>query len=354
MVELGSCHTAAEDVDFFMEHGYLVVKQAFSREQAAEFTKDMWTRLGLDPHDQSTWPVDRARIHMPYHKQEPVATFAPRVWEIMKELLGGEDRIDPAASAWGDSFIVNLGPPAPVAPVVAPAQLDNWHVDGDFFVHFLDSPEQALLVIPVFSDIAPGGGATYIAPDGIAPVARYLAAHPEGVLPGAPPLSLCFVPTDSAAKYPGDPRADPGFWSHPDAVREHCTTFVELTADTGDVVLMHPLMPHSASPNVLRVPRVITNPPVALRAPFRFARADDDDDEYSLVERKTLKALGVDRLDFAPTTARRRLVPARVAAQAKMLAEEKRRLEEAEARARVMAPSEAATSSVQTRAIAVA
>lgn len=79
MVELGSCHTAAEDVDFFMEHGYLVVKQAFSREQATEFTKDMWTRLGLDPHDQSTWPVDRDRIHMPYHKQEPVATFAPRV-----------------------------------------------------------------------------------------------------------------------------------------------------------------------------------------------------------------------------------------------------------------------------------
>ena len=62
-----------------MENGYLVVKQAFSREKAAEFTREMWTRLGLDPADPETWPRDRDRIHMPVHTREPVATFAPRV-----------------------------------------------------------------------------------------------------------------------------------------------------------------------------------------------------------------------------------------------------------------------------------
>ncbi len=288
-------------------------------------------------NERSTLVRERGYDH--HHRQ---------VWEIMKELLGGEDRIDAAASAWGDSFIVNLGTPAlaaadPTTPI-APAQLDNWHVDGDFFVHFLDSPEQALLVIPVFSDIAPAGGATYVAPQALDLVARYLAAHPEGVLPA--PLS--FVPTDSAAKYPDDPRADPGFWSHPNVVRRHCTAFVELTARTGDVVLLHPLMMHSASKNRLRVPRVITNPPVALTAPFCFAR--DDPDAYSLVERKTLRALGVDRLEFAPTTERRRIVPARVGIQAALLEEEKRRLDEA--RARVLMNGDAA--SAQTRAIAVA
>ena len=60
-----------------MENGYLIVKNAFSREQAAEFTKDLWVRLGLDPDDESTW--DRERIHMPVLRREPVATFAPRV-----------------------------------------------------------------------------------------------------------------------------------------------------------------------------------------------------------------------------------------------------------------------------------
>ena len=33
-------------------------------------------------------------------------------------------------------------------------------------VHFLDSPEQALLVIPIYSDIKPEGGGTYICPEG--------------------------------------------------------------------------------------------------------------------------------------------------------------------------------------------
>lgn len=55
-------------------------------------------------------------------------------------------------------------------------------------------------------------------------------------------------------------------------------------------------MLHSASKNFLRIPRVITNPPVALRKAFNFNRENPDD--YSLVEKKTLAALGVDKLDF--------------------------------------------------------
>ncbi|RPD77343.1 hypothetical protein L226DRAFT_458432 [Lentinus tigrinus ALCF2SS1-7] len=327
-------HLTPEEVDFFMENGYLVVKQAFSKEKAAEFTKDMWVRLGLDPNDPSTW--DRERIHMPVHKREPVATFAPRVWEIMKELLGGEDRIDPASSAWGDSFIVNLGLPTLSAsdPPCPPQTLDNWHVDGDFFVHFLDSPEQALLVIPLFSDIAPTGGATYIAPQGIDMIARYLAAHPEGVVPAR----LCFVPstfapltdTPLSPEFVERAKSAPGYWSHLAAAQTIPSEgFVELTGETGDVVLLHPLMLHSASKNHLRVPRVITNPPVALRAPFCFAR--EDPGEYSLVERKTLRALGVERYEFARTGERRSVVPLRVGVQAKMLEEERRRLDEAAA-----------------------
>ena len=55
-------------------------------------------------------------------------------------------------------------------------------------------------------------------------------------------------------------------------------------------------MLHSASKNHTRVPRVITNPPAALKEPFKFNR--ENPDELSLVEKKTLNALGVDRLDF--------------------------------------------------------
>jgi hypothetical protein len=64
---------------------------------------------------------------------------------------------------------------------------------------------------------------------------------------------------------------------------------------------------------------------VALKEPFNFNR--DDPAEYSLVERKTLRALGVEKLDFKPTTERRTIVPARVLIQQKMLEEERSRLE---------------------------
>jgi hypothetical protein len=49
--------------------------------------------------------------------------------------------------------------------------------DGDFFVHFLDSPEQALLVIPLWSDIVPKGGGTVICADGIKPIAKHLVSR---------------------------------------------------------------------------------------------------------------------------------------------------------------------------------
>jgi hypothetical protein len=62
-----------------------------------------------------------------------------------------------------------------------------------------------------------------------------------------------------------------------------------MTGEVGDVYLLHPLMVHSASHNALRIPRVITNPPVALEEPFRF---DPRNRELSLVEQKTLKELG--------------------------------------------------------------
>jgi len=117
----------------------------------------------------------------------------------------------------------------------------------------------------------------------------------------------------------------PDYWSHCAEIRA-CNHFAEMHGEIGDVVLMHPLMLHSASKNHLREPRVITNPPVSLKEPFNFDRENPDD--YSLVELKTLKTLGVDRLSFKNTTERRRVIPKRLQVQNMMLEEERKRLEE--------------------------
>ncbi|KAG8967917.1 hypothetical protein FRC05_001882 [Tulasnella sp. 425] len=231
-------------VEHFLDRGYVKIPQAFTREQAEDMTKDL--------------------------------------------------------------FIINFGSPETEGKIVPPEELDNWHCDGDFFLHFLDSPEQALLVIPIFSQILPSGGGTYIAPRSIASVARHLANHPEGLLPGLGEGDQKFDFTARLKECEGD--------------------FVELTGDVGDVILMHPLMLHSASKNALRTPRIITNPPAGLKEPFNFNRSNPED--FSLVELKTLRALGKDRFDFKPTVPRQRIIPARLTGEAKMREDQLARLRE--------------------------
>lgn len=140
-----------EQINHFMHHGFVRLTNCFSRSKADEWTANVWKRLGYSPEDKSTWVAER--IHMPQHREEHVKTFAPKAWAAICELLGGEDRVAKQSATWNDAFIVNLGTAASEGKWTKPKDLTEWHVDGDFFVHFLDSPEQALLVIPLFTDI---------------------------------------------------------------------------------------------------------------------------------------------------------------------------------------------------------
>lgn len=103
---------------------------------------------------------------------------------------------------------------------------------------------------------------------------------------------------------------------------------------------MHPFMLHSASRNLLRTHRIITNPPVSLKEPFNYDLPNPDD--YSLVERKTLLELGkalkaqgriADEKevrgglkDWKVTGVRRLIVPERVKIQQEMKTREEARL----------------------------
>jgi len=189
--------------------------------------------------------------------------MSPYVWGIICDLVGGEEKITDDTRYWRDNFIVNLGSEETqnLKEVPRPEDLTNWHFDGDNFLHFLDSSERGVITIPLWSDeIKHGGGPTFIAPDSISVVAKHLESHPEGVMPG---LRLDLV--------------------------KQCKEFVELTGKLGDVLIMHPYMLHSASPNILRIPRFMTNPAVTLKEPFNYNQSFD---KLSIVERTTLRALG--------------------------------------------------------------
>lgn len=117
-----------------MKYGYIRLAACFSREKAAEWSKDVWVRLGYSPTDKSTWTQER--VNMPSHKEEPVQTFAPKAWAAICELLGGEDRIIAESATWNDGLIVNFGKAENEGHSPDPRELKHWHVDGAFFMHY--------------------------------------------------------------------------------------------------------------------------------------------------------------------------------------------------------------------------
>ncbi|KIW49655.1 hypothetical protein PV05_11315 [Exophiala xenobiotica] len=314
-------HLTSEQVESFMEHGFLRIPGCFTREAAEEWTKDVWTRLGFDPKDPETWTEERT--NMPSHHSVAIRDFAPKAYEAICEIVGGEDRITEPSKSWRDAFIVNLGTKENQGQETHPKELNGWHVDGDFFVHFLDSPEQGLLVIPLFTDILPNGGGTWVCSEGIGKIARYLYDHPQGVLPRMTPISPSGGETTTTENFENGLE----FYSR---LVQGCAdeSFHEMTGAVGDVILLHPLMVHSASKNGRRLPRIITNPPVSLVEPFNFNR--NEKDEYSLVELKTIKEVGgPEKLRGWKIQGQRgEVVPERVKRQARMLEEEKKRLRE--------------------------
>jgi hypothetical protein len=282
------------DIEHFLAHGFVHLKNCFDTapgSTAHRWVQESWVRNGISPDDRSTWPNDK--IHMPFPEKVAVRDFSPYAFAAICELCGGEERIADDLT-WGNGFIANYGYGRDKEWVAPGPRAGGWHVDGDFFLHFLDSAEQALLVVVVFSDIHPRGGGTFIACDSVPVVARYLAAHPEGVEPNQFPSA---------------------------ELLKNCHDFRETTGRAGDVLLFHPLMIHTSSYNHRPEARLMINPAAALREPMRFDRRSDSS-AYSLVERGVLRALGVDHYDFKPATPRRRITPERVVRQQALLARE--------------------------------
>ncbi|KAJ7692985.1 hypothetical protein B0H14DRAFT_3100768 [Mycena olivaceomarginata] len=288
----------------FLTHGFIHLPACFSRAASAAFTAALWPRLGMSPTDPATWHTERT--NMPSHTSVPISEFAPKAWAAICELVGGEERVSDETRVWKDSFIVNLGVDG--QGEVPPRELDGWH--------------QALLVIPLFSDIGPGGGGTAICTDGIGVVARHLYANPAGVTPW-------MHPRGSLEPAPGAPDRLGFFRSIvQNPVLASDPSFHEMTGEVGDVYLLHPLMVHSATKNATRVPRVITNPPVALKEPFRLSRGAEAGKKFSLVEQKTLRELGFpEGLDgWKIEGGRAAFVPRRIKIQEEMKERERERL----------------------------
>jgi hypothetical protein len=289
-----------QQVQSFLDDGYLVVKDCVDPAFAQRWIDEAYHRLGYDKNDPSTFAKDI--IWMDHKNEAHIRDISPKAWDALIDVIGSADRLEDQvlylpksghftyikSDYWSDAFIVNFHRGADEPWQEPGPQLKGWHKDGSYFRHFIDSREQALLTIVAWTDMRHQGGATLIAPDSVRVVARFLYEHPEGV----PPKEF---------DYP--------------ALLSQCQRFIELTADAGDFVILHPFMLHASSNNILRRPRFMSNPPIVLKEPMNLNRENPED--FSLLERATLHYLGLERLDVQPqmpreTTLSANPVPARV------------------------------------------
>ena len=266
-----------EQKEHFLRYGHVILSGCFSRDAAQELIDDAYQQLGYDPHDSSTWEKPLAFLFP--SRSFPIREFSPKLWAAICELIGGEERAAHPNTGMGQ-FVINFWRGRDEPWDEPSPRVKGWHKDGNFFRHFLDSPEQGLLVVPLLSDVNTKGGGTVFAADSIPVVARFMAEHPEGVMPNEFDFQHLV---------------------------EQCHDFRELTGQAGDVALLHPYILHSFSQNHMGVPRFITNININLAEPMNFNR--DDAGEYSPVELAILQALGVERLDFQPQAAREQFDP---------------------------------------------
>lgn len=165
------------DAQLFVENGYVVVKQVFSKRYAREICDGAWDELnndyGVNQSDPTTWRrLFLGHRGMPGHvrlrgkrKFINLEKQQPKALQGQLDVIGGRQSLPDQGRklAWSYGSIGNLGGfDGPTWQQPSPKQ-PGWHKDGWHFRHFLNSPEQGLLTVPIYSDIQPRSGGTFYA-----------------------------------------------------------------------------------------------------------------------------------------------------------------------------------------------
>jgi len=248
-----------EDIECFIESGYAMVRGGFTARQAAAACQCLWRRMeekaGIRESDPSTWP-DKYDIEEHLSNPEVLDCFTDRIADAIEQLTGpGRWRGDRRWGLWPVNFSFRSGEPYDYLTA-------GWHIDGNWFIHKINSREQGLLVVGLFTDIEPRWGGTTLSLGSHKQTARVLAAHPEGI-------------------------------AHLDLFREVLSepigNFREVTGAAGDVLLAHPFLFHNRGMKHGGPPRIISNTEAGLRAPMVLSGIAGT--TYTVLEQSIRKAL---------------------------------------------------------------
>ena len=226
----------------FIEHGYVVLEDAFSSSVAQACRDIMWAAMGLSPDRPGEWKQPVVRLG--FMKQQPFmeAANTPRL-HAAYDALAGEGRWTPPQGL--GTFPIRF--PSPGDPGDT-----GWHVDMSFGI---DNPDfmqwrinvtsrgRALLMLFLFSDVGADDAPTRIRTGSHQIIARHLLPRgPEG-------MTLGELAEDSFGE------------------TETCEE-VLATGRAGTVFLCHPFIVHAAQPHRGTQPRFMAQPPLLPKGEF--------------------------------------------------------------------------------------
>lgn len=252
-----------DEVDRFMEQGFIAIPGAFSAAVAGECRAGVWRELavrGFLEGRPDTWVDPEVRVPCPEGGPFVEAGTAPQLWEAYDQLIG--------PGRWarrhgvGGSVVIRFPSPESIYAGGDGWHIDSWHDrDGEWWstVH---SETRGLLALFLLSDVSDDDAPTALLCGSHADAARLLASHPDG-------LSWWEV----------RPQLPPTTFDRPQVL---------ATGRAGDVYLVHPFLVHRSTwPHRGRHARMIAQPSIRLDPPYALR----DERGTAAVERCILNAL---------------------------------------------------------------
>ena len=243
-----------ETVEHFRVHGWMRVRAAFSVGEAAAMREAAWralAKVGIQQSDRSTWTKERPE-HLQDVKDDPAfrAVGSARLLKAIDAALEGHTYETP--KNWGALFLAFPSHDAWNVPS------RGWHADANYLSAL--SPPAGVRTHALFGDIARRAGGTLIVSGSHRLLHQYFRDNPppagtrgaayRKLLQGHPYLRDLHTEGDTgerAARFI-------------DRAEEHGSIslqVVENTGTAGDVILLHPLVLHVATPNTSQEPRFL-------------------------------------------------------------------------------------------------
>jgi hypothetical protein len=244
--------TEAQQRSFF-DDGYLYVRGAVDRAQAAAMEERTWRRLernGIRQHDRSTWNPGASNHLQSVRRGDRDLSSSPVIRAALDGIFGVGAWLPPRD--WGQvlvTFPTDVEWRLPWRP---------WHLDHPYV--FDAAPVSGVNIFLFDADVEPRGGGTLVVQSSPALVRRFLASIDLGrtrttkqmrTQLGASHPWLRELTTDD-----GGERAA-RFMDEPADIDGIPARVVELTGAAGDAVICHPHAIHNSSLNVRDRPRIM-------------------------------------------------------------------------------------------------